>query len=76
MADETVSSVPAEDEDMLLALAAGRAVLLTMHDATREEFELRGGQPAREAMAEFGAVWKAGVRVKMGRLRAGRLVAP
>ena len=74
-ADDAASSVPAQDEDMLLAHAAGKAVLLLrVNDAKRAEFELRGGQSAREAMTEFGSLWEASLRVKSLRLRSGSLV--
>jgi hypothetical protein len=73
--DHTASSVPAGDEEMLLALAAAKAAdSLVADDAKRAQFEGRAGRSAVDASAGYSAGWESAVRTKGRRMRAGRLV--
>lgn len=75
VADGDLSSVPGADEDLLLVLAAAKAMeTLAGEEAKRRRFEERTGQSARSAGDGFLAEWREGVEQRGRRVRGGRLV--
>lgn len=74
--DADVSTVPAGDEEMLLALAAAKAMRSVATDAAkRGQFEEHTGQSALAASAAYQVEWESGARSRGRRVRPGRLVA-
>lgn len=74
-ADGDPSTVPAADEDLLLAFAcAGALQSLSTEEAKRQRFEGRAGQPAEATAALYRRQYERGIRARTTRVRAGRLV--
>ncbi len=74
--DVEASTVPAADEDLLLALAASQAIAsLMVEEVKRQLLEGRMGQPASMAAEFHGRRYEDGVRKRLARLTVGRLVA-
>ena len=74
--DETVSTVPASDEGLVMKLAAARAVeSLLVDEAKRRQYESRSGQGAREAAGTFRHDWERGATTLRRRVRRRNLVA-
>ncbi len=73
-ADADVVTVPAGDEDLLVAFAAARALEgLASEDAKRRRFEERAGRPAASVGRGFLEELAAGVAARRARLRTSRL---
>lgn len=74
--DQDVLTVPAGDEDLVLAFAAARAIeSLVVDEAKRERFEARYGQNSSVAAEFYRRRYETGVRERVRVVRAGRLVA-
>ncbi len=74
-ADGDPSTVPAADEDLLLAFAcAGALQSLSTEEAKRLRFEGRSGQPAEATAALYRRQYERGIRARTAGVRAGRLV--
>ncbi len=75
-ADGDPSTVPAADEDLLLAFAcAGVLQSLSTEEAKRQRFEGRAGRPAETTAVLYRQQYEKGIRVRTARVRTGRLVA-
>ena len=74
--DTDVSTVPAFDEDLILAFAAVRALQsLAVEEAKRQLFEQRAGQSAEAAIALYWEQYVSGVMGRGAGIRVGRLMA-
>lgn len=74
--DADVSTVPAADEDLLLASACAAALqTLSMEEAKRQRFEQGTGRSAEAAAALYRQQYERGIRDRAARVRSGRLVA-
>ena len=76
LSDADVATVPARDEDLLVADAAAKALEgLATEEAKRRRFEDRSGRSAAAMADGFRKEFVAGIAARRSRVRAGRLVA-
>lgn len=67
-------TVPEADEDLLLAMAAARAIeSLWTEEAKRRQFERRTGEPAMVAASLYRQRCESGMKARAARVRSGRL---
>ena len=72
--DEDISTVPAADDDLLLAFACARALqTLSAEDAKRQMFEARSGRPAEAVASIYWEQYERGIGLRAARVRTGRL---
>ncbi|MHB0869804.1 MAG: phage adaptor protein [Chloroflexota bacterium] len=73
--DGDLSTVPAADEDLLLASACARALQgLAAEEAKRQRFAQRTGQSAERAAALYRQQYERGIRIRGARVRTRRLI--
>ncbi len=73
--DGDLSTVPAADEDLLLAFACARALQgLAAEEAKRQRFAQRTGQSAEGAAALYREQYERGIRMRRSGVRSSRLV--
>ena len=71
-----LSTVPAADEELLLAFACAEALQgLSMEEAKRQRLDGQVGQAAKATAALYRQQYERGIRSRAARVREGRLVA-